>query len=62
MVGHVACMGDRRGAYKILVRESEGRKPFGSPKCRWELNFKMDLQEVRRGGTDCSDVAQYREK
>ena len=32
--GHVACMGDRGGAYRDLVAESEGRKPFGNPKCR----------------------------
>ena len=44
--GHVACMVDRSGAYRVLVGESEGKKPFGSPRCRWEHNIKMDLQEV----------------
>jgi len=60
--GHVAYMVDRRGAYRGLVGESEGKKPFGSHKCKWEHNFKVDLQEVRQGGTDCSDLARYRDK
>ena len=29
----------------------EGKRPLGRPRCRWEYNIKMDLQEVR-----CSDV------
>jgi len=27
----VACMGDRKGAYKILVEKVEGNRPFGKP-------------------------------
>ena len=27
-VGHVACMGERRGAYRDLVGSSEGKKPL----------------------------------
>ena len=34
---HVACMGDRRGAYRVFV---------GRPRCRLQDNVKMDLQEV----------------
>jgi hypothetical protein len=43
---HVACMGERRGAYKILVGRPEGRRPLGRPRHRWEDNIKMDLQAV----------------
>jgi hypothetical protein len=39
-------MGEGRGAYRILVRRSEGRRPLGRPRGRWEDNIKMDLQEV----------------
>jgi len=46
--GHVACMGDRRGAYRVLVRRPGGRKPLGRPRHRWEDNIKMDLQDVER--------------
>jgi hypothetical protein len=41
--GHVARMGERRGAYRALVGKPEGRRPLGRPRCRWEDNIKMDL-------------------
>jgi hypothetical protein len=44
--GHVARMGERRGAYRALVGKPEGRTPLGRPRCRWENNIKMDLREV----------------
>jgi hypothetical protein len=46
--GHVACMGEGRGAYRILVGRPEGR-PLERPRRRWEDNIKMDLQEVGWG-------------
>ena len=42
-------MGERRGVYRILVRKSEGKRPLGRPRRRWEDNIKMDLQEVGFG-------------
>jgi hypothetical protein len=50
--GLVARMGEGRGAYRILVGRSEGRRPLGRPRRRWEDNIKMDLQEVRWEGVD----------
>jgi len=47
--GHVACMGERRGVYRVLVGKPEGKRPLGRPRCRWEDNIKMDLQEVGVG-------------
>jgi hypothetical protein len=44
--GHVARMGEKRGAYRLLVGRPEGRRPLGRPRRRWEYNIKMDLQEV----------------
>jgi hypothetical protein len=44
--GHVACMGEKRGAYRILVGRPEGRRPRGRPRHRWEDNIKMALQLV----------------
>jgi len=38
-------MGESRGAYKVLVRKSEGTRPLGRP----SDNIKMDLQEVGWG-------------
>ena len=39
----MARMGDRRGACRILVQNPEGKRALGN---RWEVNIKMDLQEV----------------
>jgi hypothetical protein len=50
--GHVACMGEVRGAYSILVGRSEGRRPLGRPRRRWEDNIKMDLREIGFGDVD----------
>jgi hypothetical protein len=47
--GHVARMGEGRGAYRVLVGRPEGRRPLGRPRRRWEHNIKMDLQEVGWG-------------
>jgi hypothetical protein len=47
--GHVAGMGERRGAYRALVGKPEGRRPLGKPGRRWE-DIKMDLREVGWGG------------
>jgi hypothetical protein len=49
-VGHVARMGEGRGAHRIFVGRPEGRKPLGRPRHRWEDNIKMDLQDVGWGG------------
>jgi hypothetical protein len=44
--GHVACMGERRGAYRASVGKPEGRRPLERPRRRWEDNIRMDLREV----------------
>jgi hypothetical protein len=42
--GHVARMGERRGAYRALVGKPKGRRPLGRPRRIWEDNIKMDLR------------------
>jgi len=42
-------MGKRRGAYRVLVRNPEGKRPLRKPRRRWEDNIKMDLHEVGWG-------------
>jgi hypothetical protein len=49
VLGYVAGMGDRRGAYRVLVGRPKGRRPLGRPRLRWEDNIKIDLQEVGCG-------------
>jgi hypothetical protein len=39
-------MGERRGAYRALVRNPEGESPLGTPRYRWECTIEMDLKEM----------------
>jgi hypothetical protein len=50
-MGHIARMGERKWAYRILAGRPEGRRPLGKQRRRWEDNIKMDLQEVGCGGS-----------
>jgi hypothetical protein len=56
--GHVACIGEVRGAYNILVGRPEGRRPLGRPRHRWEDNIRMDLGETEFGDMDWIYLAQ----
>jgi hypothetical protein len=60
--GHVARMGEVRGAYNILVGRPEGRRPLGRPRRRWEDNIKMDLTEIGFGDVDWIHLAQDRDR
>jgi hypothetical protein len=60
--GHVTCMGESRGAYRILMGRPEGRRPLGRPRHRWENNIKMELQDVVWGFMDWTDLAQDRDR
>jgi hypothetical protein len=56
--GHVACMGEGRGAYRVLVRRPEGKRPLGRPRCRWEDDIKMDLREIGIDGVNWIQLPQ----
>ena len=62
--GHVARMGEERRAYRVLVGRPEGKRPFtpGFPRCKWEDNIKIDLQEVGFVVMHCIDLAQDRDR
>ena len=55
-------MGESRGVYRLLVVKSEGKRPLGRLRRRWEDNIKMDLHEVRCGGMDWIELAQGRDR
>jgi hypothetical protein len=50
--GHVTRMGEGRGVCWVLVGKSEGKRPLGKPRRRWDDNIRMELQEVRCGCVD----------
>jgi hypothetical protein len=59
---HVARMGEKRNAYRILVGKPEGKRPLGRPRRRWVGNIKMDLREIGWDGVDWIDLAQDRDQ
>jgi hypothetical protein len=48
--------------YRVLVGKSEGKRPLGRPRRRWEDNVRMDLQEVGCGFEEWIGLAQDRER
>ena len=42
--------------------ETSGKETIGRPRCRWEDNIKMELQEVGGGCGDWMELAQDRER
>ena len=60
--GHVACMGEEMGVYRILVGKPEGKRPLGRPRHRWVDNIRTDLQEVGCGCVDWIGLAQDRDR
>jgi hypothetical protein len=42
---HVACIGELRHAYKVLVRKTEGKRPLGRPRSKWEDDVKINVKE-----------------
>jgi len=41
--GHVARIGERRSAYRVLVDKPKGTITLARPRRRWEDNIKIDL-------------------
>ena len=60
--GHVARMGEERGAYRVLVGKPDGKRPLGRPRIRWVDNIRMDFQEVGCGYVDWIGLAQDRDR
>jgi hypothetical protein len=42
--GHVTLMGEERKLYKVLVGKTEGKRPLGRPRRRWQDGIRMDLR------------------
>jgi hypothetical protein len=58
LAGHVELMGEKRNAYRLLVRKPEGRRPVRRPRHRWLDNIRTDLVEVEWGDMDWIGLAQ----
>jgi hypothetical protein len=51
-------MGEGKVVIKVLVGRSEGKRPLGRPRRRWEDNIKMDLREIGIDGQNWIHLAQ----
>jgi hypothetical protein len=60
--GHVAQMGEKRNAYRLLVGKLEGKRPLGRPRRRWVDNIKIDLLQIGWGGVGWIGLARDRDK
>jgi hypothetical protein len=60
--GHVARIGERRNAYRLLVGKPEGKRPLGRTRRRWVDNIKIDLGEVGWGDVDWIGMAKDRNR
>jgi hypothetical protein len=45
-VEHVACIGEDREVYRVLVGKPEGKRTLGRPSLKWEDGIRMDLGEI----------------
>jgi hypothetical protein len=59
--GHVACMGEGRNLYRVLVGKPEGKSPLVRPKRRGEDGIKMDFREIGWGGVEWIHLSQDRD-
>jgi hypothetical protein len=60
--GHVARMGEDRNVYTVLMRKTEGKRPLGRPRRRWEDGIRMDLREIGWRSVDWIQLAQDRDR
>jgi hypothetical protein len=60
--GNVACTGEERKVYNVLVGKPEGKRPLGRPRCGWEDEIRMDLRDIGWGGVVWIHLPQDRDR
>jgi hypothetical protein len=56
--GNIACMEEKKNAYRVLLRRQDRKAPLGRPRRRKEDNIKIDLREKGWYNMECIDLAQ----
>jgi hypothetical protein len=62
MGGPCSTNGEKRNAYRLLVRKPKGKRPLGRPRRRWVDNIRMYLEEVGWGEVDWIGLAKDRNR
>jgi hypothetical protein len=44
--GHVAHMGEKKSAYRVLVEKPEGKRKLRRPRPLWKNNIKIDFRQI----------------
>jgi hypothetical protein len=58
--GNVACMGEERKVYKVLVGKPERKRPLGRLRRTWEDRIRMDVGEIVWGCVEWIQLARDR--
>jgi hypothetical protein len=59
---HVARIGEKMNAYRLLVGKPEGKRPLGRPRHWCVDSIRMYLGEIAWDGMDWIDAAQDRDQ
>jgi hypothetical protein len=57
-VGHVACIVEGRGVYRVLVGRPNAKRPLERLRHSWEDNIKIHIREIGIGGANWIQLAQ----
>jgi hypothetical protein len=60
--GHIARMGEKRNASRLLLGKPEGKRPLGRSRLRWVDNIRMELGELGWGDVDWIGLAKDRSR
>ena len=52
---------EMRGAYRVLVGKSQGKRPLTRPRRRWDDDIKTGLKQIDLDGVDWIDLIQNRD-
>jgi hypothetical protein len=61
-VGHLACMGDMRNGYEVLVRDPAGKRHLGGLRRKLKDKIRIDVREMGWEGVDWMHLAQGRDQ
>jgi hypothetical protein len=51
-------MGQKWNVYRLIVGKPKGKRPLGSPRCRWVDNIRMDFRDVGWSDVDRIGLSQ----